>query len=70
MNTDTSLLNTAIAPPLSMGLTYIAAGQSVGMLMENAVFNEKLAQITANTSVNQCCALMVASGVIGISKGK
>lgn len=62
MDAQTSLLTVAMAPPLSMGMLYCVAGQSIGLLMENAVFNEKLSQITCNASVAQCCALMIAAG--------
>ena len=48
-----------------MGMVYGAAAHSVGLLMANAVFNEKVSQIRANASVDQCCALIIAAGATG-----
>ncbi len=60
--TQTLALNVGAAAPVSMGLTYMAMANSVSNLMSNAVSAEKFSQIIQNTSVTQCCALIIAVG--------
>ncbi len=66
----TTVLNVGMAPCLAMGMTYVQGAQSISLLMENAVLNEKLAQITGRASTDQCVALILDAGAIGIKKGK
>jgi len=60
--TPSLAINVGAAAPLSMGLTYMAMASSVSTLMSNAVSAEKFSQVIQNTSVTQCCALIIAVG--------
>lgn len=70
MAMQTNLINVGTAPCLAMGMTYTAGAHSVGLLMENAVLNEKLAQVTANAGIDQCVALILTTGAAATAAGK
>ncbi|AQQ00808.1 hypothetical protein B0W48_13905 [Pseudoalteromonas aliena] len=47
----------------------IAMANSIALLMENAVSNDKNAQMIQNAAVTQCCVLMIAAGAAQATKG-
>lgn len=53
----------------SMGAVSVSMGQSVGLLMSNAVNNESQSQQIQNATVSQCCVLILAAGAAGASQG-
>ncbi|ADZ91952.1 RebB family R body protein [Marinomonas mediterranea] len=59
----------ATAAAFSVAMTEVAMGTSISMLMENAVTNESHSQSIQNAGVSQCCALMLAAGTAGATKG-
>lgn len=63
--TESLAMNVGAAAPVSMGMTYMAMADSISILMNNAVGAEKFSQIIQNTSVTQCCALIIAIGAAG-----
>ncbi|MBQ4845138.1 RebB family R body protein [Pseudoalteromonas sp. MMG005] len=46
----------------SVDIAAIAMANSIALLMENAVSNDKNAQLIQNAAVTQCCVLMVCAG--------
>jgi len=66
--TQSSLLNIGYAAPVSMGLTYVAMANSIAKLMSNAVSAEGYSQVIQNSSVTQCCALIIAAGAAEVTK--
>lgn len=70
MAMQSNLINVGTAPGLAMGMTYSVAAHSIGLLMENAVLNEKLSQITARAGLDQCVVLILAAGAAGAAKGE
>lgn len=65
MGIQVSLVNVAMAPPLAMGMVYNQGAQSISLLMQNAVFNEKLSQMSSQASLDQCLAFIIAGGAAG-----
>ena len=63
-----NLVNVGFAPMVAMGFTYAAMSNSIGKVMANAVTCEQNSQMIQNTSVAQCCALMVSIGAAGAAK--
>ncbi|TDF35587.1 hypothetical protein EYS14_19445 [Alteromonadaceae bacterium M269] len=51
---------------LSLDATATSMANSISILMENAQQCEANSQIIANTSLVQCCALMIAAGAAAI----
>ena len=66
--TQVNTINIGVAAPLAMDLTYVAMSKSVGQLMNNAVTTENYSQIIQNTTVAQCCALIISLGAAGAAK--
>lgn len=69
VNAVSSMVNVGLSPSLAISLTYVASGQSVGMLMENAVANKQHSQTIVGTCVDQCCTLMLGVGAAAAAKG-
>lgn len=61
--------NVALAPAYSMAVTDVAAANTFGTLMENAVNNESQSQVIQSACVNQCCVMILRAGVEGAKKG-
>jgi len=66
--TQNVLLNLALSPIVSLGFVNMAAAQSFGILLDNAVSAEKNSQIIQNAAVSQCCVAMIAAGLAGAAK--
>lgn len=62
-------LNPGLAASVSMGFVSVAQAQAVGLQMMNAMQNQRSAQVTANASLVQCCALMISAGAAKATKG-
>ena len=60
--TQATEINIGEAAALSLGLTYTVMGQTVGLLMENAVSNEQRMQMIASTATSVTCALIIQMG--------
>nr|WP_282099001.1 RebB family R body protein [Pseudoalteromonas luteoviolacea] len=52
-----------------MAAASTSMGQSISLLMDNAVQNEARSQVTSSAAVAQCCALMIAAGAAAIKPG-
>ena len=70
MSIQANIINMGMAPPLAMGMVYAQGANSIGLFMQNAVFNEKLSQITSQAGLEQCLVLILAAGAAGAAKGK
>ena len=70
MSLETTLVNVGMAPGVAIGMTYTASAHSVGLLMENAVQNERFSQLTSQASLEQTLALILATGAAGAAKGQ
>lgn len=70
MNTTTFLVNLGSAPVVAMGMTYTSSANSIALLMNNAVNNERLSKVLGNAVITQCLAQVVAAGAVGAVKGK
>ncbi|MEZ7205422.1 RebB family R body protein [Pseudoalteromonas sp. DY56-GL79] len=57
------------AHTFSLGVAAITMGNSISLLMENAVQNEARGQMISSASVAQCCALIISSGVASVKLG-
>ncbi|WP_394391690.1 RebB family R body protein [Shewanella woodyi] len=70
-NTSTQIVtsNIATALPFSLAASAVTMASSVGLLMENAVFNEKNSQSIQNASVSQCCVFILGAGAAKATKG-
>jgi hypothetical protein len=51
----------------SVDIAAIAMANSIALLMENAVSNDKNAQLTQNAAVTQCCVLMISAGAAQVT---
>lgn len=60
-----ALINLGMAPNVAMGMVYCTGANSIGLLMHNAIINENLSKITGRASVEQCLAMLLASGAAG-----
>lgn len=67
--TQSNELNLGTAQAFSLGITAVMMANSIGLLMENAINNEKSSQMIQSASVTQCCALMIAAGTAGATQG-
>ncbi len=70
MSLISSLINVGMAPGTAMGMVYTAGAHSTGMLMENAVQNERFSQITSQASLEQNLVLILSTGAAGAAKGE
>nr|WP_275424198.1 RebB family R body protein [Pseudoalteromonas luteoviolacea] len=52
-----------------MAAASTSMGQSISLLMDNAVQNEARSQATSSAAVAQCCALMISAGAAAIKQG-
>ncbi|MCY7295020.1 hypothetical protein HJG39_06225 [Alteromonas sp. a30] len=59
-----------MAPGVAMGMVYSTGAHSVGILMENAVQNERFSQLSSQASLDQCLALIISTGAAGAAKGQ
>ncbi|WP_394204181.1 RebB family R body protein [Shewanella waksmanii] len=57
------------ALPFSVAVSAVTMASSIGLLMENAVFNEKNSQAIQNASVSQCCVFILGAGAAKAAKG-
>ncbi len=62
-------INLATAQAFSVATSAVAMGNSISLLMENAVSHEKNSQTLQDASVAQCCVLMVAAGASKAASG-
>ena len=62
-------INLASAQSFSVGMSAVMMANSIGLLMENAVGNEKSSQLIQTAGVAQCCALMIAAGTAKVASG-
>ena len=60
-----SLLNVGLAPSAAMAMTYVAAAQSIGLAMENAVSAQQRGQVVGEATLVQILAIIIAKGVKG-----
>ncbi len=60
--TQACVLNVGAAPPVAMGLTYVAMANIISQVMNNAVTAEQSSQVIQNACVAQTCALIIAVG--------
>lgn len=70
MAIQASLINVSLAPEVAIGMVYSQGAHSIGLLMENAVFNEMLSQLSSRASLEQCLALLISTGAAGAAKGE
>ncbi|MCF6438458.1 RebB family R body protein [Pseudoalteromonas luteoviolacea] len=63
------MLNTLNAQTFSLAAASTSMGQSISLLMDNAVQNEARSQATSSAAVAQCCALMISAGAAAIKQG-
>jgi hypothetical protein len=61
--------NIAAALPFSVAASALSMASSIGILMENAVSNEKNSQVVQSASVAQCCVLIIGAGAAKAAKG-
>jgi hypothetical protein len=61
--------NLATAQAFSVATSAVAMGNSISLLMENAVSHEKNSQMLQDASVAQCCVLMLAAGAAKAAGG-
>ena len=60
---EENYLTVSMAPSVAMGMTYVAAAGSIGIVLNNAANNQEQGQTLANATVSICCGLIVkASG--------
>jgi hypothetical protein len=57
-----TLLTVGLAPSASMAMTYIAAAESIGLAMENAVSAQQRGQVIAQAALVPILALIIAKG--------
>ncbi len=57
------------APALAADLIYMAAADSIGLAMHNAVTNQQRMQIIAEAVITQTCATIIALGAAEVASG-
>lgn len=63
------MLSLVEAQTFSLGVAAIMMGNSISLMMDNAVQNEARGQMISNASAAQCCALIISSGVASVKPG-
>jgi len=56
------LIGVGEAPSVAMGMTYLAMGQSIGLVMSNAAAAQQRGQLIGQTAMVQVLALILAKG--------
>lgn len=62
------VLNLGLAQSFSVGAASISMADSISLLMENAVANEKDSGVIQNAAVTQCCVSIIATGIAKAAK--
>lgn len=57
-----AILSLEQAPAAAMGMTYLAAAESIGLVMQNAAHNQQRGQVTAAAAVSQTLVLILKQG--------
>ncbi len=70
MSLVATLVNAGMAPGVAIGMVYTSGAHSTGLLMENAVQNERFSQISSQASLEQCLASIISNGAAGAAKGE
>lgn len=59
------ILPIGLAPPMAMGMVYLAMADSVGLCMANAVANQQHGQALAEAALTQVLSLIISAGGSG-----
>ena len=60
-----TLLNVGLAPSAAMAMTYVAAAQSIGLAMENAVSAQQRGQVIGQAILVPILTLIFVKGASG-----